>query len=408
MKSTYPGALAAFRVIAIVAIAAGATHAVALAAQETPKPTGGETTKQAETAKAKVLETPAVAAAPTPTQGAGKLVKVKRTAAEKEERAKEGAAFFVDNEPIVVTLSTDIKRLRRDKGDKAPWRSATLSYTDPAGKAVTIPTAVKTRGIWRLKHCDFPPIRFDFKRETTKGTMFSGLDKPKLTSYCRNEDTFEQHVLQEYQLYRAYELLTSNSHKVRLLQVSYVDSASGKTEAKRYAFFYEEPDALAARLGTRLVKLKGATPDDLEPFHKALFGVFEYFIGNTDFSAFALHNVELLWQPDGTVIPVPYDFDFSGAVNASYATTDEKLTIRRVRDRLMRGYCGDPEEFKKVFALFNEKKDAIYALYSDPIGKLMRPQIVKETLDYFNDFYKTINDSRLANREIIKACVDGH
>jgi hypothetical protein len=402
MRSTNPGALAAFRVFAIAAIAAGATHAAALAAQETPKTTGAETAKQ------KVAETPTVAASPTATQAGAKPAKVKRTEAEKEERAKEGAMFFANDEPLVVTLSTDLKHLRRDKGDKAPWRSATLSYTDTAGKLVTIPTQVKTRGIWRLKNCDFPPVRFDFKRETTKGTLFHGLDKPKLTSYCRNDDTYEQHVLQELQLYRAYELLTSNSHKVRLLQVSYVDSASGKTDAKRYAFFYEEPDALASRLGTKLVKLKGATPDDLEPFHKALFGVFEYFIGNTDFSAFALHNVELLWQPDGTVIPVPYDFDFSGAVNARYATTDPKLTISRVRDRLFRGYCGDPEQFKKVFALFNEKKDPIYALYSDQVGKLMRPQIVKETLDYFNDFYKTINDSRMANREIIKACVDGH
>ena len=391
MKNTYPGSLARLRAIAFAAFAAAATHVAYLPAQETPKQTGGETAKQAE----------------TPKQTGAKPAKAKRSEAEKEERAKEGAMFFANDAPLVVTLSTDIRRLRRDKGEKAPWRSATVSYTDTTGKLVTIPTQVKTRGIWRLKNCEFPPVRFDFKRETTQGTLFHGLDKPKLTSYCRNDDTFEQHVIQELQLYRVYELLTSNSHKVRLLQMSYVDSASGKTEAKRFAFFYEEPDAFAARLGTRLVKLKGATPDDLEPFHKALFGVFEYFIGNTDFSAFALHNVELLWQPDGTVIPVPYDFDFSGAVNASYATTDPKLTISRVRDRLFRGYCGDPEDFKKVFALFNEKKDAIYGLYSDQIGKLMRPQIVKETLDYYNDFYKTINDSRRANREIIKACLDG-
>ena len=401
MRSSYPCSLAPFRALTLAAIVAGATHVVPVAAQETPKQ------PVVETAKKKVAETPSLAPAPTATQTGAKPVKAKRSEAEKEERAKEGAIFFSNDEPLVVTLTTDIKRLRHDKGDKSPWRSATLSYTDTAGKLVSIPTQVKTRGIWRLKNCDFPPVRFDFKRETTKGTLFHGLDKPKLTSYCRNDDTYEQHVIQEMQLYRAYELLTTNSHKVRLLQLTYVDSASGKTEAKRYAFFYEEPDALAARLGTRLVKLKGAVPDDLEPFHKALFGVFEYFVGNTDFSAFALHNVELLWQPDGTVIPVPYDFDFSGAVNARYATTDPKLTITHVRDRLFRGYCGDPEDFKKVFALFNEKKDAIYGLYSDQVGKLMRPQIVKETLDYYNDFYKTINDQRSANREIIKACLDG-
>src|SRR6266516_2150735 len=123
MSSTYFRSLAGFRTIAFAAIAAGAIHAASLPAQETPKPPGVETAKQ------KAADTPALVAAPTTAQAGAKPAKVKRTAAEKEERAKEGAMFFTDNEPLVVTLSTDIKRLRRDKGDKAPWRSASLSYT---------------------------------------------------------------------------------------------------------------------------------------------------------------------------------------------------------------------------------------------------------------------------------------
>jgi hypothetical protein len=320
---------------------------------------------------------------------------------------KDPGKFFTTEEPLTVTLTTNIGRIRRDKGDKAPWRAATISYTEPDGKVVVVPTLLRTRGIWRLKNCEFPPLRMDFKRELTKGTVFYGLDKPKLVSFCRDDGASEQWLLQEFQLYRIYGLLTPKSHKVRLLQMTYIDSASGKVHARRPAILLEEPQALAARAGATLIELKGAVPDNVEPYHNALFGVFQYFIGNTDFSIFALHNVELLSEEDGSVVPIPFDFDFSGAVNTRYATTDPKISITRVRDRLFRGYCAPTEEYTKVLTLFNEKKDPIYALYRDQIGSLLRPEVVRETLKYYDDFYKTINDRRDTEREIIKSCVSG-
>jgi hypothetical protein len=123
----------------------------------------------------------------------------------------------------------------------------------------------------------------------------------------------------------------------------------------------------------------------------------------------ALHNVELFFATEGTIAPVPYDFDFSGVINARYAIPDPSLNIPNVRQRLFRGYCTDPAEYEKVFALFNEKKAAIYALYSDSIGKLIDHGAVKSTLSYFDDFYKTINDRRAAKNAIIEPCIGrGH
>ena len=150
---------------------------------------------------------------------------------------------------------------------------------------------------------------------------------------------------------------------------------------------------------------KGALPGDLDPFQDALVGVFQYMIGNTDFSINGLHNVELLFKQDGTVLPIAYDFDFAGAVNARYAIPDERLNIPNVRKRLFRGYCSDATSYAKVFALFKEKKPEIYALYGDDIGKLMDRGTVKETLRYFDEFYDTINDARSAKRSIVGACI---
>jgi hypothetical protein len=314
-------------------------------------------------------------------------------------------AFFQSQDPIEVTLTTNIGKIRGDKSDNSPWRPATLSYKTTDGNLVTVPLKAHTRGIWRLKMCEFPPLRLNFSGQTSKGTIFAKLDKPKLVNYCHDMDTYEQYILQEYQLYRIYQLLTPVTHRARLLKIVYADSADGKVRARRYGFILEEPSAVAARLGGKMMVQKGARPGDLDSFQDALFGVFEYFIGNTDFSEAGLHNVELFFNSDGVVMPIAYDFDFSGAVNARYATVDPSLSIPNVRQRLFRGYCTDAESYGKAFAVFNEKKPEIYALYNDSIGKLMDRGTVKETLRYFDEFYDTINNQRAAKRSIIDSCI---
>src|SRR5829696_781968 len=118
------------------------------------------------------------------------------------------ATFFRSETPVVVTMATNLKRIRGDKSPEAPWRPATLTYNDSTGKAVTFPIQIRTRGIWRLKNCDFPPIRVDFKKGDVKETVFKGLDKEKLVSYCRDNEGYEHYLLQEMQLYRIYRLLT--------------------------------------------------------------------------------------------------------------------------------------------------------------------------------------------------------
>jgi hypothetical protein len=314
-------------------------------------------------------------------------------------------AFFQSQDPIEVTLTTNIGKIRGDKSDNSPWHPATLSYKTTDGNLVTVPLKAHTRGIWRLKMCEFPPLRLNFSGQTSKGTIFAKLDKPKLVNYCHDMDTYEQYILQEYQLYRIYQLLTPVTHRARLLKIVYADSADGKVRARRYGFILEEPSAVAARLGGKMMVQKGARPGDLDSFQDALFGVFEYFIGNTDFSEAGLHNVELFFNSDGVVMPIAYDFDFSGAVNARYATVDPSLSIPNVRQRLFRGYCTDAESYGKAFAVFNEKKPEIYALYNDSIGKLMDRGTVKETLRYFDEFYDTINNQRAAKRSIIDSCI---
>ena len=318
----------------------------------------------------------------------------------------EPARLFTDEAPLTLTFTANLGRLRRDRDPSPPWREAVITYADSSA-TVEVPLKVRTRGIWRLHNCDFPPIRLDFKKSEAKQTEFAKLDKPKLVTYCKDSDDYEQYVLQEFQLYRVYNLLTRYSHRVRLAKISYADSGSGKVLATRYGFIEEEPDGLANRVGGMLVKGQGAGPSELDMKGAAIFFVFQYMIGNTDWSVAGQHNVELVTSDSGDYMPIAYDFDFSGAVNARYATTDPRLSIRRVRDRLYRGYCLPNEVYAPTFALFLAKKDSIYALYRDSIGQLLKGNRVKETLEYFDDFYHTISDGAYAKHEIMDRCLSG-
>ncbi len=335
---------------------------------------------------------------------------VKKPKADKPDRAPDDTVplsrFFESEDPLPITLTLNIKRIRGDKDDTAPWRDATITYTPPGASAPEVlPLKLKTHGIWRLNHCDFPPIRLDFSKDNTKKTIFAGLNKPKLTNFCRDDDTYERYVLQELQAYRIYWTLTHNSHAVRALKVTYVDSASGKPMTTRYAFIQEDPARMSARLGGKILAIKGAGPGDTQPGTMVAMSLFEYLIGNTDWSISGLHNVELFARNDGNdPFPIARDFDFAGLVNARYATVDPRLPIRTVRSRLYRGYCAPNEEYPKAFALFDAKKEAIYGLYHDKVGSLLPPDLVTETLKYFDDFYKTIDNPKNAKSDIIEAC----
>lgn len=313
--------------------------------------------------------------------------------------------IFAEAPAIEFTLHAPFGKLKRDRAVETAYRPATISYTAD-GAEVKIPVRLRTRGIWRKKNCEIPPLMMNFTNDSTKKTAFVRLDRARFTYSCRNNDDFEQYVLQEYNLYRVQRLLNPLSYDVRLARVTYVDSEKKDTLATRWAFLSETDEAFVQRQGVKLVTTQGAGPADLDPYESAFYGVFQYFVGNSDFSIRALHNAVLVLK-DMQHYPVARDFDWSGAVNPRYATPSPILRIRSVTDRIMRGYCAPPEEYEKVFALFREKKDAIYALYRDPVMAPMKPNVVAQTLKYFDDFYATINDPRRAKRDIVDACLKG-
>lgn len=313
--------------------------------------------------------------------------------------------MFTNDTVISFTLHAPFGKLRRDRQEETEYRVAHITFPDSLGTA-RVPVRVRTRGVWRKENCQIPPLMLNFAKDSTRGTLFGHMDRVRFSSYCRNADDYEQYVLQEHQIYRVQKLLMPYTFAVRLARVTFVDSESNDTVSTRYGFLQEIDEEFAERVGVRLVGEQGAGPGDLDTYESALFGVFQYFVANSDFSIRALHNVVLVYK-DPHHIPVARDFDWSGAVNARYAKPNPVLNIRHIAQRIMRGYCAPPEDFERVFQLFRDKKDAIYGLYSDPLNSAMKPDVVKRTLAYFDQFYETINDPKRAQREILESCLGG-
>ena len=74
-------------------------------------------------------------------------------------------------------------------------------------------------------------------------------------------------------------------------------------------------------------------------------------------------------------------------------------------DRQFRGFCSLKTSYPAVLELFKARKDAIYALYADEIGRLMSPRAVKSTLGYFDDFYRDIATPKDFEKRVLGDCV---
>ena len=310
------------------------------------------------------------------------------------------AKLFRSDTVLPVTLRTDLRGLNgdRDTTRGAAWRDATLSYAESAGP-VGVPLRVRTRGVWRRANCDFPPIHLRFTDSLARGTPFHGLHHGKLVVPCRGPGNYEQLVLQEYAAYRVLQLLTPASLATRLLRVTYEDVRGRGRPVTRYGFATEEPDRLAERLHGFVVTGGAPRVSNLSSYQAALLGVFQYFIGNTDWSMPGRHNIAVLVAEDSSYA-VPFDFDWTGVVDAPYAKPPPVLPIRTVRERMWRGRCQSAGELEPILVRFEALRDTIAALYRAVPG--LEPREIARTREYYDDFYRVIADRARFVRNVVQ------
>jgi len=200
-----------------------------------------------------------------------------------------------------------------------------------------------------------------------------------------------------------FNVLTPRSFRARLADVKYVDAASRKTIETRTGLFLEDDDDVARRLEGRVSDTTVFAFDGMDRATSTLMMLFEYMIGNTDLSVRALHNVRIVLTQSGTRYPVPYDFDYSGVVDAVYAAPSPFLhSIESVRDRVYLGPCRTPAELEEAFTQFRAARSELTAVY-DSIPAL-KPKYVSAAKKYLDQFYRTIERPDSVKRSFIDGC----
>ena len=328
-------------------------------------------------------------------------------AADELERRREDSEtrrLFRETSPLSFTLTADFKAVGKDRKPGSVARfPATIAVDGDDGQTRSIPVRLRTRGHARLvQNCGFVPLRVEFPAQGTEGTPFAGQGVLKLGTHCQGAREYEQHALREYLAYRIFNLFSPRSFRVRLARATYVDAKSGKTVAARYAMFLETERDLARRHQARIADRSRTLFRQVD--RKALLSMmlFEYMIGNTDFSIYVRHNVRLLQDQAGVVHPVPYDFDYAGLVNAPYALPSRGLGLKTVLDRAYLGPCLTMAEMEEVVPAFMARKADVLGLV-DSVEGLDGPSR-KEVKAYLLAFYSTIDRPRDAKRLLMDTC----
>jgi hypothetical protein len=270
---------------------------------------------------------------------------------------------------------------------------------------------MSTRGHSRLEICRFPPLSMNLKKKQVVGTLFEGQNKLKIVTRCKQGKTYERYLIQEFGIYRGFNVLTDYSFRVRGLSVTFKDSEGKRKDEVLPAFFLESDDEVAERLSMEPIKSPTISPARFDSRHASIFTLYQYLIANTDWSMLkgpgsdpCCHNGKVIISPDTTSgwIVLPYDFDQAGLIYTRYSIPADGLGIRSVRQRLFRGRCLNLKHLDESIAMFNELRPQIEDALNPPeIDKRSR----KDAANYIDKFYEIVNDPKKRKKEIEDGCL---
>ena len=314
----------------------------------------------------------------------------------------DSVKFFADEQAVEMTLTTDIKKLQ-DKSKIETYQPAEVTLQLPDNTNITEQIRLFARGKTRRENCLIPPIMLNFHNATSP-KLYS-LSRLKLVVGCGSSATDEQLVLKEYLIYKIYSLLEEKSFRVRLVHVTYKDSKNKMKPITQYAYLIEDVDDMATRTQCEAGKKLSFQIEEMDPEKMNKVDIFEFMIANIDWSVPANHNIKVMFpKNDNTAkgIPVPYDFDNAGLVNAYYATPNETIGATSVTERIYRGFPRSMELLQRTLAIFEKQRENIFSLITN--FELLKPKTRTEMTDYLDGFYKIISDkNQVQNTFILNA-----
>lgn len=325
--------------------------------------------------------------------------------------AAPATPLFADDSVIAITLEAPFDTLIAADPDTRPTVAGTMSVV-ASGEVHAV--QVQPRGITRRRSdvCQFPPLRVILVSPPPAASQFAGQRRLKLVTHCQASEKFQQNVLLEYAAYRLYNALTPASFRVRLARIDYSWKPLQRPMTRRFGFFIEDEGDLARRnnmvepvVGERFPVTR------LDPASAARFALFEYMIGNLDWAMQAgppgdrcCHNSRPIASGNSAaIVPVPYDFDFSGLVGARYATPPASIPVTSVKQRRYRGLCRHNAEARAMLPAFRAFAPAARQTIATIPG--LDGGARRRAIRYLDGFFRTIATDQQAEKAIFATCL---
>jgi hypothetical protein len=312
--------------------------------------------------------------------------------------------FFASDEPLNMTLRLNLGEFMktRKQPDFVP-AVMQVSFNDRIQDTVDV--KIKARGFMRLNYCHFPPMLLKFcdkqaliNGQHVKGTM-------KMVIPCMPYVKFEDYVLKEFLIYKLYNNVTPYSLRTRLIRIRLEDTGKEGKSYDAYGFLIENLEEMAERNHAVVVKNKNLCQRNMETEQMNRVAVFNYMIGNTDWAVPTLHNIKVLKSLDlnsDKGIPVPYDFDYAGLVDAQYAAPATALPIQDVTERFFLGVCENNVSLDTVAEEFVQLKSRILGTIEN--FPYMNDRNRKSAYTYIDNFYRTYRNEGSLVHTLTRTC----
>jgi hypothetical protein len=313
--------------------------------------------------------------------------------------------LFTKDDVLNLSLRFDITTYRKEK-PKDEYLDAILTYHISDKDSVNKNIRLKSRGEFRNGYCDFPPIRLNFKKAGFEKSDLNKIETMKMVTHCQYGN--EEYLLKEYLMYKLYNVLTDNSFRVRLVKVDYINTYKKSKPIQTYAFFIEPIEMLAERINAVPVNSVNLTQKHIIPEMMDRMAIFNYMIGNTDWSVPNQHNVKVLtslkFSSSGLGVIVPYDFDYSGLVDAYYAVPFDGLGISTVRERRYLGICRSEDVFNNAVREFIDKKEEFYKVIRE--FPYLKEKSKKNMLGYLDSFFEGFDNRNSVVLDLNRGCIN--
>ena len=306
--------------------------------------------------------------------------------------------LFQSQEPVNLRITGSVKSIKKNSNDSTFVAGKFMYQKDK--EWVTVPAEARVRGNFRLKNCYFPPLKLKFNKKDVASTVFSGNKTLKLVVPCETNNDKNSLIRREYLCYKIYETVSSYYFRTRLANIELTEVSQKKPRKyELLAFFVEDNSMVAQRSQGKVIKAKSTSPAAFDEKQSIRNDYFQYMIGNADWSAVFQHNSNTLYV-DGKYIPLSYDFDMSGFVNAGYAQANPSSGPR---ERVYRGFCKSKEAMEEIRKDFLEKESAVIAIIESESDNFSKYES-NEMKVYVNGFFDILKSDDNFGTSILGKC----